>query len=849
MKLSIKTSGLAATRLALVAAVLAAPQFASAAARTFLSLTITPPSTNMTAGATVTANVALTTKISSGTTASGQVTNIVSIAPPAFGVTLNINPSWYVIGTSVSSGQTSNSTLMVATTPGTPPNAYVVQVVATAGPTNANLATITPITNTFFLTVASGASDSFSMSMSPASTNVFRGVATNVSATVSFTGNSSAISGTITNGVTVTGPDPVNVSANLNSIYAPVTNNFGQTNLVLTISASASAAPGTYQIIVRGTNSSFTANTPIAGVASVTNTFVITDKNSFAMSLSPDAETVVAIAATNITAIVTLTNNSPVLAEALTNGVTVMGPGTNVTASLNQSLASPVPGGGTANLALTIAVNANAVSGTYQVIVGATNNNFTANSPIPGVALIANTLVLVRPAAPPSIQSFTLSGTTLTISGTNGTPVGEYVVLASTNLVLPSAQWTPVLTNTFDGSGNFNVSFGLTNPLSPNAAQQFFALSSSLQGTTTVGPPMFSPPAAAYASEQAVTITSTTSGATIRYTTDGSTPSSIHGSVYIGPVTMQQPVVTNLSGTFSNASGVTMLKAIAYKSGLPDSPVFTGNYQIMVPPPETSASPLRGIAHLAYRVTNLAAARHFWKDYLGFAEPFLLPNSNTVAVIKINDQQYVELYEGPVVPPQYQLVNYGYQVSDVAAHRAQLAVNGVSVPASVSTNALGNLSFFSTDPDGHAIEWVQYLSTSLTGQTQGQAMPGTQVFGYIISTGGFTANSYALNNAFYITQCGFLPNGTSGIDTHLIGIPNSDGFYEHGTYNTLDAATAGKKSQVDLLNFRGITIQQSVALLTNRDPSITIDLHLTTKGRYVGNVYDPDGTRVELDDE
>lgn len=26
-------------------------------------------------------------------------------------------------------------------------------------------------------------------------------------------------------------------------------------------------------------------------------------------------------------------------------------------------------------------------------------------------------------------------------------------------------------------------------------------------------------------------------------------------------------------------------------------------------------------------------------------------------------------------------------------------------------------------------------------------------------------------------------------------------------------------------------------------------LHLTSKGRYVGNVYDPDGTRVELDDE
>lgn len=117
-------------------------------------------------------------------------------------------------------------------------------------------------------------------------------------------------------------------------------------------------------------------------------------------------------------------------------------------------------------------------------------------------------------------------------------------------------------------------------------------------------------------------------------------------------------------------------------------------------------------------------------------------------------------------------------------------------------------------------------------------------------TGKFLLKTiYAVDNNFYITQCGFLPNGSSGLNSHLINVPNSDGFYEHGAYNTLDAPTAGKKSQVDLLNFRGMTIQQSVAILTNRDPSITIDLHLTTKGRYVGNVYDPAGTRVELDDE
>ena len=78
-----------------------------------------------------------------------------------------------------------------------------------------------------------------------------------------------------------------------------------------------------------------------------------------------------------------------------------------------------------------------------------------------------------------------------------------------------------------------------------------------------------------------MTITTATSNAIIRYTTDGSTPSESNGAIYTGPVTMQQPVNTNYSGTVSNASGVTMLKAIAYKGGMPDSAVWTGIYNIL----------------------------------------------------------------------------------------------------------------------------------------------------------------------------------------------------------------------------------------------------------------------------
>jgi hypothetical protein len=80
-----------------------------------------------------------------------------------------------------------------------------------------------------------------------------------------------------------------------------------------------------------------------------------------------------------------------------------------------------------------------------------------------------------------------------------------------------------------------------------------------------VAAPTFNTATGTYASAQSVTISSTTSGATIRYTTDGSTPSATVGTVYTSPV---------------NIASTATLKAIAYMSGMADSAVTTGDYII-----------------------------------------------------------------------------------------------------------------------------------------------------------------------------------------------------------------------------------------------------------------------------
>ncbi len=90
-----------------------------------------------------------------------------------------------------------------------------------------------------------------------------------------------------------------------------------------------------------------------------------------------------------------------------------------------------------------------------------------------------------------------------------------------------------------------------------------------------VADPTFSPPAGLYSLAQSVSITTTTSNASIRYTTDGSIPSETAGTLYSGAAVI--------------ISNTATLKAIAFKAGLSDSNVVVGNYTINTMP--TCAAP------------------------------------------------------------------------------------------------------------------------------------------------------------------------------------------------------------------------------------------------------------------
>ncbi len=81
------------------------------------------------------------------------------------------------------------------------------------------------------------------------------------------------------------------------------------------------------------------------------------------------------------------------------------------------------------------------------------------------------TISIVNLAAP-SFGNISISGDTLTLTGSGGSSAELYYILASTDVALPAASWTRVATNRFGSDGSFEAF--VTPP--PDASPQFFRL-------------------------------------------------------------------------------------------------------------------------------------------------------------------------------------------------------------------------------------------------------------------------------------------------------------------------------------------------------------------------------------
>jgi len=261
-----------------------------------------------------------------------------------------------------------------------------------------------------------------------------------------------------------------------------------------------------------------------------------------------------------------------------------------------------------------------------------------------------------------------------------------------------------------------------------------------------------------------------------------------------------------------------------------------------------------GISHVNFYVSDLQKTRRFYEDFLGFAEPYDLKRDDgsvSLAFIKINDDQTIELTPG--APKQDgQLSHIAFYTDSAEGMREYLDSRGIKVPDKVPQGKIGNLNFTITDPNGHSVEIVQYTPESWAREQRGKFMPATHIAMHMPHAGVTIA---ALDPAmkFYGDILGFREfwrgssNGTvlSWVDMR---VPDGQDYLEFMLYaNAPDAHALGVMNHLCLVV---PDMQEAVDTLKARassaDYKLPIDIHVGKNGKRQANLYDPDGTRVEL---
>jgi lactoylglutathione lyase len=272
-----------------------------------------------------------------------------------------------------------------------------------------------------------------------------------------------------------------------------------------------------------------------------------------------------------------------------------------------------------------------------------------------------------------------------------------------------------------------------------------------------------------------------------------------------------------------------------------------------------NAAPIRpritGISHVGYFVSDLPKAISFWHDFLGFDEAYDLKKPGTdqvrIAFIKINDHQHIELFnEAPTAPPNM-MSHLCFTVDDIEQMRAYLRAKGFNVkPGNGGKTRTGDYAFEIKDPDGMLVEFVQSLPTGMEAQAAGKFMPSTRIADAIYHIGFLVGNSEK-SMAFYRDVLGFKETWRGGRDPKVLSwinmkVPDGDDYIEFMLYSKLPA-TFGSENHTSLVV---PDAQKAMAILETRPAYKTygksLEAHVGVNGKRQVNLFDPDGTRVEI---
>ncbi len=267
---------------------------------------------------------------------------------------------------------------------------------------------------------------------------------------------------------------------------------------------------------------------------------------------------------------------------------------------------------------------------------------------------------------------------------------------------------------------------------------------------------------------------------------------------------------------------------------------------------------ITGISHVAYFVSDLPKALGFWHDFLGFDESYVLNNPGTdkvhIAFIKINDHQHIELFTDTPSAPPNMMSHLCFSVSNVEQMRAYLRSKSIDVPpGNGGKTRAGDYAFEIKDPDGTLIEFVQSLPSGWETQAAGKFQPPVRISEAIYHL-GFLVGNAEKSVHFYEDILGFKETWRGGRDPKALSwinlrVPDGTDYIELMLYSKLPKTYGGQNHtslEVPDMQKAVATLEARPAYKTYLTYGQPLDVHVGVNGKRQVNLFDPDGTRVEL---
>src|SRR5579872_1444633 len=217
-----------------------------------------------------------------------------------------------------------------------------------------------------------------------------------------------------------------------------------------------------------------------------------------------------------------------------------------------------------------------------------------------------------------------------------------------------------------------------------------------------------------------------------------------------------------------------------------------------------------GVAHMAVYVKDLDKTRTFYEKFMGFGEPFTLPNKDKtgtrIVFVKINDHQYIEIFNEKD-RGEGQLNHISFYTEDADKMYAYLKSKGVEVMSdkgSVGKGQTGNKNFNVKDPDGHIVEIVGYQPDSWTAREAGKFMPDTRISTEIMHVGVLIGDLDKANK-FYHDILGFNEFWRGSGSPRMLSwvnmrVPDGDDYLEFMLYNSIPPPDGrGTKNHMSLM--------------------------------------------------